>query len=139
MAHVGLTPQSVMALAALRPRAATRPTGRQLPRRPRVAEAGAFAVVLEALAEPLAAEITREIAIPTIGIGRAPPATARVLVLEDMLGLSPWVPKFVKRYNQPGPGDRDRSRVLCGGGEEPQVPGPEHVYFAVKKVEPQGG
>jgi 3-methyl-2-oxobutanoate hydroxymethyltransferase len=48
-------------------------------------------------------KITREIAIPTIGIGASSACDGQVLVLEDMLGLSPWVPKFVKRYTTLGP------------------------------------
>jgi len=119
-----LTPQSVMALGGFKAQGRDPADWAPIAADARaVAEAGAFAVVLEALAEPLAAEITREIAIPTIGIGASPACDGQVLVLEDMLGLSPWVPKIRQALYQPGPGDRDRSRVLCGGGEEPQVPG----------------
>jgi 3-methyl-2-oxobutanoate hydroxymethyltransferase len=60
--------------------------------------AGAFAVVIEAVVEPLARRITAEVAIPTIGIGASPACDGQILVLEDMLGLSPNVPKFVKSY-----------------------------------------
>src|SRR6185295_10609623 len=63
-----------------------------------VAEAGAFAIVLEAIPEPLAREITPAVPIPTIGIGASPSCDGQILVLEDMLGLSPRVPKFVKAY-----------------------------------------
>ena len=63
-----------------------------------VAEAGAFAVVVEAVVEPLARDITEAIAVPTIGIGASPACDGQILVLEDMLGLSPWTPKFVKRF-----------------------------------------
>src|SRR6478736_2264951 len=69
-----------------------------------IAEAGAFAVVIEALAELLAARITKEIPIPTIGIGASAECDGQILVLEDMLGLSPRVPKFVKEYAQIGAG-----------------------------------
>ena len=69
-----------------------------------VADAGAFAVVLEALAELLAARITKQIDIPTIGIGASAECDGQILVLEDMLGLSPRVPKFVKEYAQIGAG-----------------------------------
>ena len=63
-----------------------------------------FRVVLEAVAEPLAAQDhQRMIAIPTIGIGASPACDGQILVLEDMLGLSPRVPKFVKRYGDLGP------------------------------------
>ena len=60
--------------------------------------AGAFSVVFEAVAEPLAGKLTAAVHIPTIGIGASVACDGQILVLEDMLGLSPRVPKFVKRY-----------------------------------------
>ena len=68
-----------------------------------MADAGAFAIVIEAVAEPLGRRITGEIAIPTIGIGASAACDGQILVLEDMLGLSPRVPKFVKRFGELGP------------------------------------
>ena len=104
MAHVGLTPQAVNALGGFRAQGRDRADWAPIVADARaVAEAGAFSVVIEAVAEPLAAEITREVVIPTIGIGASPACDGQVLVLEDMLGLSPWVPKFVKRYTNLGP------------------------------------
>jgi 3-methyl-2-oxobutanoate hydroxymethyltransferase len=67
-----------------------------------VSDAGAFAVVLEGMVEPLAAKITKQIPIPTIGIGASAECDGQILVLEDMLGLSPWTPKFVKVYGNLG-------------------------------------
>jgi 3-methyl-2-oxobutanoate hydroxymethyltransferase len=67
-----------------------------------VAEAGAFAVVLEGMVEPLAAKITAQIPIPTIGIGASAQCDGQILVLEDMLGLNPRPPKFVKVYGALG-------------------------------------
>ena len=103
MSHIGLTPQAVNTIGSFKPRgrfrsewAAFEEDGRA------VAEAGAFAVVLEALAELLAARITKQISIPTIGIGASAECDGQILVLEDMLGLSPRVPKFVKEYAQIG-------------------------------------
>jgi len=104
MGHVGLTPQSINALGSFR--AQGRDVADWAPivaDAHAVAEAGAFAVVLEAIAEPLAAQITRDIPIPTIGIGASAACDGQILVLEDMLGLSPRVPKFVKRYGDLGP------------------------------------
>ena len=63
-----------------------------------VEEAGAFSVVLEGMAEPLAAEITSILNIPTIGIGASPSCDGQILVTEDMLGLTNVAPKFVKKY-----------------------------------------
>src|SRR5262249_36430087 len=97
MAHVGLTPQAINALAGFRAQGRDRADWEQFEADARaVAEAGAFSVVLEAMAEPLAAQITKDVSIPTIGIGASPVCDGQVLVLEDMLGLSPRVPKFVK-------------------------------------------
>jgi 3-methyl-2-oxobutanoate hydroxymethyltransferase len=104
MGHVGLTPQSINALGSFR--AQGRDTADWAPivaDAHAVAEAGAFAVVLEAIAEPLAAQISKDIAIPTIGIGASAACDGQILVLEDMLGLSPRVPKFVKRFSDLGP------------------------------------
>jgi 3-methyl-2-oxobutanoate hydroxymethyltransferase len=133
MAHVGLTPQSVNALGGFRAQGRDPADWAPIEADARaVAEAGAFSVVLEALAEPLAAQITREIAIPTIGIGASPACDGQVLVLEDMLGLSPWVPKFVKRYTSLGPSIEAAVSAYAAEVRSRKFPGPENVY-AVKK------
>jgi 3-methyl-2-oxobutanoate hydroxymethyltransferase len=99
MAHVGLTPQAINALGGFRAQGRDPADWEPIEADARaVVAAGAFSVVLEAIAEPLAARITADIAIPTIGIGASPACDGQILVLEDMLGLSPRVPKFVKRY-----------------------------------------
>src|SRR5882672_7999684 len=137
MAHVGLTPQAINALGGFRAQGRDPADWAPIEADARaVAAAGAFSVVLEALAEPLAAQITREIAIPTIGIGASPACDGQVLVLEDMLGLSPWVPKFVKRYTSLGPAIETAVASYAAEVRSRRFPGPEHVYFAVKKVEP---
>src|SRR5499425_3119985 len=137
MAHVGLTPQAVNALGGFRAQGRDPADWAPIEADARaVAEAGAFSVVLEALAEPLAAQITREIAIPTIGIGASPACDGQVLVLEDMLGLSPWVPKFVKRYTSLGPAIETAVASYAAEVRSRRFPGPEHVYYAAKKVEP---
>lgn len=104
MAHIGLTPQSSHVLGGFKTQ------GRDEDSWPlheedakAVSEAGAFAVVLEGMVEPLAAKITKQIDIPTIGIGASAECDGQILVLEDMLGLNPWTPKFVKVYGQLGP------------------------------------
>ena len=104
MAHVGLTPQSINSLGGFRAQGRDPADWGPIEQDAKaVSDAGAFSVVLEAVAEPLAARITKEIAIPTIGIGASATCDGQVLVLEDMLGLSPRVPKFVKRYADLGP------------------------------------
>lgn len=99
MAHIGLTPQSVNTLGGFKVQGRDQ-AGADAIRADAeaITAAGAFAVVVEGIVEPLAAEITRAIAIPTIGIGASAACDGQILVLEDMLGLSPNVPKFVKRY-----------------------------------------
>jgi 3-methyl-2-oxobutanoate hydroxymethyltransferase len=129
MAHVGLTPQSVNALGGFRAQGRDRADWAPIEADARaVADAGAFAVVIEAVAEPLAAQITREIAIPTIGIGASPACDGQVLVLEDMLGLSPWVPKFVKRYTSLGPSIEAAVSAYAAEVRSRAFPAPENVY-----------
>jgi len=103
MSHIGLTPQAVNQIGSFKPQGRHRSEWAKFEEDAKaVAEAGAFAVVLEALAELLAARITKQISIPTIGIGASAECDGQILVLEDMLGLSPRVPKFVKEYAQLG-------------------------------------
>jgi 3-methyl-2-oxobutanoate hydroxymethyltransferase len=129
MAHVGLTPQAVNALGGFRTQGRDRADWAPIVADARaVAEAGAFSVVVEAVAEPLAAEITREIAIPTIGIGASAACDGQVLVLEDMLGLSPWVPKFVKRYTNLGPSIEAAVSAYAEEVRSRAFPAAAHVY-----------
>jgi 3-methyl-2-oxobutanoate hydroxymethyltransferase len=129
MAHVGLTPQAVNALGGFRAQGRDRADWAPIVADARaVADAGAFSVVVEAVAEPLAAEITREIAIPTIGIGASATCDGQVLVLEDMLGLSPWVPKFVKRYTNLGPSIEAAVSAYAEEVRSRAFPAAAHVY-----------
>lgn len=100
MGHVGLTPQSVNALGGYRVQGKTTDSAEQLLRDARAVEAaGAFAIVLEAVPRELAAQITRELRIPTIGIGAGPDCDGQILVLHDLLGLTfVPTPKFARRY-----------------------------------------
>jgi 3-methyl-2-oxobutanoate hydroxymethyltransferase len=105
MSHIGMTPQAINTIGSFSPRGRVRSEWAAFEADAKaVAEAGAFAVVIEALAELLAARITKQIDIPTIGIGASSECDGQILVLEDMLGLSPRVPKFVKEYAQLGAG-----------------------------------
>src|SRR5206468_12511354 len=99
-----------------------------------VADAGAFSVVVEAVAEPLARRITSAISIPTIGIGASVICDGQILVLEDMLGLSPRVPKFVKRYGDLGPGIEAAISNYAKEVRSRAFPGPDHVYPMRSKV-----
>jgi 3-methyl-2-oxobutanoate hydroxymethyltransferase len=127
--HIGLTPQMVNV------RGGFRTTGRTPEEWPAleedakaVAQAGAFAVVLEGMAEPLAAKLTEQIAIPTIGIGASAACDGQVLVLEDMLGLNPNPPKFVREYAQLGPAIEAAVKAFAGDVRERRFPGMENVY-----------
>ena len=103
MAHIGMTPQSINVYGGFKTQGRQRDQWALIEEDARVvAAAGAFSVVLEALAEPLAAKITKAIDIPTIGIGASPACDGQILVMEDMLGLSPRVPKFVKEFGKVG-------------------------------------
>src|SRR6201993_262401 len=100
MGHVGLTPQSVNALGGYRVQGKTPDAAEQLLRDARSVEAaGAFAIVLEAVPRELAAQITREVRVPVIGIGAGPDCDGHILVLTDMLGLTfGQSPKFTRQY-----------------------------------------
>src|SRR6478609_3967741 len=104
MGHIGLTPQSINTIGSFRAQGRDEADWGPIEDDARaVTEAGAFSVVIEAVAEPLARRITAAVPIPTIGIGGSVACDGQILVLEDMLGLSPRVPKFVKRYGELGP------------------------------------
>ncbi|MEW2622016.1 3-methyl-2-oxobutanoate hydroxymethyltransferase [Streptomyces sp. NPDC048106] len=99
MAHIGLTPQSVNAMGYRVQGRGEEAAAKLLQDAKAVQDAGAFAVVLELVPAELAAEVTRSLQIPTVGIGAGPDTDAQVLVWTDMMGLtSGRVPKFVKKY-----------------------------------------
>jgi 3-methyl-2-oxobutanoate hydroxymethyltransferase len=93
-----------------------------------VAEAGAFSIVLEAMAEELARKITASIPIPTIGIGASAGCDGQILVMEDMLGLSPRVPKFVKEFGKVGEAIRGAIAGYATEVRNRTFPAPEHTY-----------
>ncbi len=137
MGHIGLTPQSINTLGsfksqgrdeAIKIAAGENGSGPIQDDARAVAQAGAFSMVVEAVAEPLARRITEIVSIPTIGIGASNACDGQVLVLEDMLGLSPWVPKFVKRFGNLGPGIEAAIQEYAKDVRSRAFPGPEHVY-----------
>lgn len=129
MAHIGLTPQSINVIGGFKAQGRSRNEWDALEEDARlVAEAGAFAVVLEAIAGPLAQRITDAVPIPTIGIGASANCDGQILVMEDMLGLSPRVPKFVKEFGSIGAAIE---RAIAGYAAEVRAgtfPAPEHTY-----------
>jgi 3-methyl-2-oxobutanoate hydroxymethyltransferase len=143
MGHIGLTPQSINTLGsfksqgrdeAIKIAAGENGSGPIQDDARAVAQAGAFSMVVEAVAEPLARRITEIVSIPTIGIGASNACDGQVLVLEDMLGLSPWVPKFVKRFGNLGPGIEAAIQDYAKEVRSRAFPGPEHVYGVKPKA-----
>ena len=104
MGHIGLTPQSVNVFGGFRVQGKTEQAGEQLLRDARAVEAaGAFAIVLESIPRELAARITGELRIPTIGIGAGPDCDGQILVIHDLLGMSfGHKPKFARQYADVG-------------------------------------
>jgi 3-methyl-2-oxobutanoate hydroxymethyltransferase len=134
MGHVGLTPQSINVLGSFRAQGREEADwGRIEVDALAVAQAGAFSVVIEAVAEPLAKKITGAVAIPTIGIGASAACDGQILVMEDMLGLTPWVPKFVKRYGDLGPGIEKAIADYAAEVRDRRFPAAEHTYLMKAK------
>ena len=99
MGHVGLRPQSVLVDGRFRARGRTNAEHDDVMSEAKAAQAaGAFSIVVEGVAETLARNVTSELDVPTIGIGASPACDGQVLVIDDMLGLFDWTPKFVRRY-----------------------------------------
>jgi 3-methyl-2-oxobutanoate hydroxymethyltransferase len=138
MGHIGLTPQQINTLGAFRAQGRDEAHWAPIEEDARaVADAGAFAMVIEAVAEPLASKISRSVAVPTIGIGASAACDGQVLVLEDMLGLSPWTPKFVKRYGDLGPAIQAAIEAYATDVRSRAFPAAEHVYGMAKAVKPK--
>jgi len=132
MGHVGLTPQSVNALGGYRVQGKTPDAAEHLIRDARAVEAaGAFAVVLEAVPRELAAQITRDLRIPTIGIGAGPDCDGQVLVLHDILGLTfTPLPKFARQYANVGEIISSAVRAYCDDVRRSGFPSDAESYHA---------
>jgi 3-methyl-2-oxobutanoate hydroxymethyltransferase len=129
MAHVGLTPQSINVLGGFKAQGRRLEQWAAIEEDARaVADAGAFSVVLEAIAEPLAAKITKAVAIPTIGIGASAACDGQILVMEDMLGLSPRVAKFVREFGKVGEAIERAIGLYAEEVRARTFPGPENTY-----------
>ena len=132
MGHIGLTPQSVNALGGYRVQGKTPNAAEQVLRDARAVEAaGAFSIVLEAIPRELAAEITKAVRIPTIGIGAGPDCDGQVLVLHDLLGLTfQNPPKFARRYANVGEAISKAVREYCADVESGRFPTDAESYHA---------
>jgi 3-methyl-2-oxobutanoate hydroxymethyltransferase len=134
MGHVGLTPQSVNALGGYRVQGKTVDAAEQLLRDARAVEAaGAFAVVLEAVPRELAAEITHELKIPTIGIGAGADCDGQILVTHDILGLTfAQTPKFARQYANLGEMISKAAREYCNDVRGGTFPSDAESYHAAQ-------
>ena len=128
MAHLGLTPQSVHALGGYRVQGRGEAGERLLQDAKTLEAAGAFAVVLECVPAALAARVTESLSIPTIGIGAGPRCDAQVLVWQDMAGLSPRTPKFVRQYADVGSVLRDAATAYAQDVVAGSFPAPDESY-----------
>jgi 3-methyl-2-oxobutanoate hydroxymethyltransferase len=130
MGHVGLTPQAVNALGGYRSRGHAKAEHDKIMRDGiAIAEAGAFSLVVEGVAESLARELTERVTAPTIGIGGSPACDGQILVVDDMLGLfAEFTPKFVKRYRQLGDDIRMAAREYAEDVRHGRFPAAEHTY-----------
>ena len=129
MGHVGLTPQAVNMLGGYGARGRSDAEAAKIVGDARaVAEAGAFAVVVEGVVEPIAIEITRAIDCPTIGIGASAHCDGQVLVAEDMLGLFERTPRFVKRFDDLAARIGDAAGRYAAEVRGRAFPGPEQTY-----------
>ncbi|MCF8483268.1 MAG: 3-methyl-2-oxobutanoate hydroxymethyltransferase [Rhodospirillum sp.] len=136
MGHVGLKPQMVHSMGGFRAQGRTEAEAEAvLADGKAIAEAGAFAIVVEGTFETVAARLTREIAVPTIGIGGSPQCDGQVLVTEDVLGLfTEFKPKFVKRFANLADEVDKAVQTYAKEVRAREFPGPEHC-FGIRQIE----
>ncbi len=129
MGHVGLRPQAANVLGGFKARGRTEAEREGILRNARAADAaGAFAIVVEGVAEDLAREITAQVKAPTVGIGASAACDGQILVTHDMLGLFDWTPKFVKRFSDMRGAIDQAVSAYAEEVRARRFPGPEHVY-----------
>ncbi|MEW5686937.1 MAG: 3-methyl-2-oxobutanoate hydroxymethyltransferase [Pseudomonadota bacterium] len=131
MGHVGLRPQAVMVEGGFKAKGKADHERRRILEEARAAEeAGAFAIVVEGVAEGLAREITEAVSVPTIGIGASAGCDGQILVTDDMLGLFDWTPKFVRRYGDIRGEIAKAVAAYADDVRERRFPGPAEIYYA---------
>jgi 3-methyl-2-oxobutanoate hydroxymethyltransferase len=130
MGHLGLTPQSVHQFGGYRVQGRTEEAAHQLLADAKALEAaGIFALVLEAVPAPVAAQVTSSLSVPTIGIGAGPDCDGQVLVWHDFLGITDGkLPRFVKRYATLGDEIKRAAAEFKSEVAGGVYPGPEHTY-----------
>ncbi|GAA0775096.1 3-methyl-2-oxobutanoate hydroxymethyltransferase [Clostridium subterminale] len=136
MAHIGLTPQSVNSLGGFKVQGKSEEAAKELIEAAKAVEkAGAFAVVLECVPAKLAEIISKEILIPTIGIGAGANCDGQILVYQDMLGMfSDFIPKFVKKYADVGSVMTEAFKGYIEEVSTGAFPAPEHGFKISEEV-----
>lgn len=130
MGHVGLMPQSVNAAGGFKVQGRDRRQAERVAAdAAAIAEAGAFALVIEGTVEPVARAITEAVPVPTIGIGASPACDGQILVTDDVLGLfTQFKPRFVKRYAELAPLITAAAAEYAADVRARRFPGPEHCF-----------
>jgi 3-methyl-2-oxobutanoate hydroxymethyltransferase len=144
LSHVGLQPQSVNAIGGFHAQGRTdAEAARVIADGKAVADAGAFAMVVEGTAEPVARRLTEIVPVPTIGIGASVACDGQVLVIDDLLGIfDGFKPRFVKRYAELSGAISAAVSAYAEDVRTRRFPGPEHVYGAApteKRKTPSSG
>jgi 3-methyl-2-oxobutanoate hydroxymethyltransferase len=138
MGHIGLTPQSIHTIGSFRAQGKDEAARLSSSNQPgpiesdaaAVSAAGAFAMVMEAIVEPLARHITLNTPIPTLGIGASPACDGQVLVLEDMLGMTERSPRFVRRFGDLAAQIDASIAAYASAVTDGSFPAREHLYGA---------
>ena len=129
MGHIGLTPQAVNVLGGYNARGRTEAEAKKIVTDAQALDAaGAFAIVVEGVVEPIAVEVTKAVSCPTIGIGASAQCDGQVLVTEDMLGMFERVPRFVKRYEEIAETISAAAARYAAEVRERSFPGIEQTY-----------
>lgn len=134
LGHVGLLPQKAEHRGGFKIQGKDDAGARQvIADAEAIADAGAFALVIEGTVEPVARAVTERVAVPTIGIGASPACDGQILVTEDMVGLfADFTPKFVKRYAELGSALEDAARAYGEDVRAGRFPGLEHCFGVVR-------
>lgn len=131
MGHIGLTPQAVNILGGFKTQGRNPDDWQQIEADATAIEAaGAFAIVVEGVVEPLAAKITKSTKVPVIGIGASSQCDGQILVMEDMLGYNEWAPKFVRRYAALGRAMSDAISSFAEDVKNRSFPSEKEIYKA---------
>ena len=137
MGHVGLRPQAILAEGGFKAKGRTDFERERVMAEARAtAEAGAFCIVIEGVAESLAREITETVEVPTIGIGASAACDGQVLVVNDMLGLFDWTPKFVRKYADLRTEIDRAASAFANDVKTRRFPAEVETYFSKKPASP---